>query len=121
MSAYTEDEAVAESMEEEEACAYEEIEKLQEMGVNAQDIKRMKEAGIHTVQNLFMQTRKVHTALPPPPSPYATSSPCTDPPFVCGAHRPVGCVNRWLVSSAWARSRACRRPRWRSCWRRPRS
>jgi len=37
---------------------YEEIEKLQEMGINATDIKKLKEHGIHTVAGVLMHTKK---------------------------------------------------------------
>ena len=44
--------------EEEEAVAYEGIDKLQEHGINAADIKKLKDAGIHTVAAVIMSTRK---------------------------------------------------------------
>eukprot|EP00871_Galdieria_phlegrea_P005569 jgi/Galph1/6012/GphlegSOOS_G4658.1 len=37
---------------------YEEIEKLSSMGISATDVKRMKEAGYHTISSIIMTTRK---------------------------------------------------------------
>ena len=75
MSAYAEDESSA--VAEEEVIEYDTIEQLQEMGVNAQDIKRLKEAGINTVQALFMQTRKAGAELPYLLPPRTPPSPCS--------------------------------------------
>jgi len=45
--------------EADEIPSFEEIEKLTSVGVNAGDIKKMKEAGFFTVESILMQTRKV--------------------------------------------------------------
>jgi len=47
-----------EPMEEEEELAYDEIDKLQSMGINAADINKLKAAGIYTVQAVNMTTNK---------------------------------------------------------------
>lgn len=52
-----EDEEVAEEMEEE--VAFDEIEKLESLGVNATDVNKLKAAGIFTVAGVRMQTKKV--------------------------------------------------------------
>ncbi|EFC50704.1 predicted protein [Naegleria gruberi] len=50
--------------EETEACADSDeqswslIDKLQEVGIGAADIKKLKEAGIYTVESIMMRTRK---------------------------------------------------------------
>lgn len=38
---------------------FDEIEKLQHQGINAGDIKKLKEAGVHTIQGLQMIPRRV--------------------------------------------------------------
>lgn len=43
--------------------AYQEIDKLQELGINQADIKKLKAAGFHTVASIIMTTRKNLTAV----------------------------------------------------------
>lgn len=43
---------------EHEDSNWNEISKLQDVGVNAGDIKKLKEAGCHTVESLVMRTKK---------------------------------------------------------------
>lgn len=38
---------------------FDEIEKLQHQGINAGDIKKLKDAGVHTIQGLQMIPRRV--------------------------------------------------------------
>lgn len=47
-----------EAMEVEE---FDEIEKLQHQGINAGDIKKLKDAGVHTIQGLQMIPKRVCT------------------------------------------------------------
>lgn len=46
-----------------EVASFEEIDKLITVGVNAGDIKKMKDAGYFTVESILMQTRKVRIIL----------------------------------------------------------
>lgn len=62
---------------------YMDVDRLQEMGINATDIKKLKQAGLNTIASLVMQTRKVGSGAPPP----ATS--------LCGWHC---ALNERLVS-----------------------
>jgi hypothetical protein len=59
------------------------------MEEEAQDIKRLREAGIHTVEALFMQTKKAAAATtqqqPPASSPPSPLSPCVS--LCCAAAR----------------------------------
>ena len=41
---------------------FDEIEKLQHQGINAGDIKKLKEAGVHTIQGLQMIPRRVRSS-----------------------------------------------------------
>lgn len=41
---------------------FDEIEKLQHQGINAGDIKKLKDAGVHTIQGLQMIPRRVRSA-----------------------------------------------------------
>eukprot|EP00761_Pharyngomonas_kirbyi_P003489 gb/GECH01003493.1/.p1 GENE.gb/GECH01003493.1/~~gb/GECH01003493.1/.p1 ORF type:complete len:333 (+),score=100.88 gb/GECH01003493.1/:1-999(+) len=52
-----------EEEEEEEETPFEEIEKLQEVGINASDIKKLKDAGCYTLGGLFMSTKKKLAAI----------------------------------------------------------
>eukprot|EP00727_Mastigamoeba_balamuthi_P011266 m51a1_g6762 Meiotic recombination protein DMC1 putative (340) ;mRNA; r:95797-97108 len=47
-----------ESDEDVEASSFTVVEKLQEIGINAGDIAKLKAAGIHTVESILMHTRK---------------------------------------------------------------
>lgn len=46
----------------EQVAGFQEIDKLQDLGVNVADIKKLKLGGCHTVASLLMNTRKVRTA-----------------------------------------------------------
>ncbi len=60
-----EKEKEVEAAEEEEddvgevAAGFTEIDKLQDLGIQAADIKKLKSGGCHTVSSLLMNTRKV--------------------------------------------------------------
>lgn len=54
MSLLAEQEAEAEIEQ-----TYEEIDKLQDLGINATEIKRLKENGFYTIQSLFMCRKAV--------------------------------------------------------------
>lgn len=43
--------------------AYQDIDKLQELGINATDIKKLKAAGLFTISSIIMNTRKTLTAI----------------------------------------------------------
>lgn len=58
MTSYADGGDTATEVVDDEEQSFQEIDKLQELGVNATDIKRLKEAGICTVEALFMTTRK---------------------------------------------------------------
>jgi hypothetical protein len=45
--------------EEEEEASFEEVDKLTTVGVNVGDVKKLKEAGFHTVASVLMATSKV--------------------------------------------------------------
>jgi len=60
-TAEVEEVEVDESMVEEH---YESIEKLQEFGVNATDIKKLKEHGLHTTAAVLMHTKSVKQNMP---------------------------------------------------------
>src|SRR5689334_3010912 len=47
-----------EEAETSDAVTYREVEKLQDVGVGAADIKKLKEAGCYTVESLRMRTKK---------------------------------------------------------------
>ena len=53
-----EEEEEQQQVEERSEHHYEEIEKLQEMGINATDIKKLKEHGLHTIASVLMHTKK---------------------------------------------------------------
>lgn len=51
-------------MEEEEVMvSYEEIDRLQDMGISAADISKLKQHGLHTVHSVMMRTRKELSAI----------------------------------------------------------
>ena len=53
-----EEEAVAQE-EEEMEVSFDEVEKLETLGVNASDVAKLKAAGIYTIAGVRMQTKKV--------------------------------------------------------------
>jgi meiotic recombination protein DMC1 len=54
-----EEQQVVQQIQVAEGEYYMDVDRLQEMGINATDIKKLKQAGLNTIASLVMQTRKV--------------------------------------------------------------